>query len=143
MINNKISEKIKNLLKQEICRQFLKFCLVGVINTAVDFCVYLFFSRVMGLFFLYANILAILVAMTFSFVLNKYWTFQNLEKKIKSQYLKFFFVNVIYFFLNNSIFYAAVHYLGIFDLYAKMIAIGLGLFWNFLANRYWTFKQYN
>jgi putative flippase GtrA len=141
MMLNKFIEKIKNLSKQEICRQFVKFCLVGMMNTAVDFSVYLFFSRVIGLYFLLANILAILAAMTVSFILNKYWTFANLEKKIKTQYLKFALVNLVYFFLNNSIVLCLVDYLNLYDLWAKVIAIIIGLFWNFFANRYWTFKN--
>ena len=141
MMLNKFIEKIKNLSKLEICRQFMKFCLVGMINTVVDFGVYLFFSRVIGLYFLLANILAILAAMTVSFILNKYWTFANLEKKIKTQYLKFALVNLVYFFLNNSIVLCLVDYLNLYDLWAKVIAIIIGLFWNFFANRYWTFKN--
>jgi len=141
MMPNKFIEKIKNLSKQEICKQFVRFCLVGIINTVVDFSVYLFFSRVIGLYFLLANILAILAAMTVSFILNKYWTFANLEKKIKTQYLKFALVNLVYFFLNNSIVLCLVDYLNLYDLWAKVIAIIIGLFWNFFANRYWTFKN--
>jgi putative flippase GtrA len=127
-------------IKKEIYQQFFKFCLVGLGNTFVDFGAYLFFSRVGGLYFLYANILAILLAATSSFILNKYWTFKNFEKKIKTQYIKFAVVNVVYFFLNNAIVFVSVHYLGFYDLLAKVMAVGIGLFWNFTANRYWTFK---
>ena len=131
---------LNQLLGQEICRQFLKFCLVGLVNTAIDYAVYLFFSRLIGLYFLLANIIAILVAMTFSFFVNKSWTFQNKDKRFKSQYLKFAAVNGVYFLLNNSIVFALVHYLAVYDLLAKIIAIIIGLFWNFLANRFWTFQ---
>lgn len=126
--------------QKEIIKQFVKFCLVGFLNTFVDFGVYLFFSRIVGLYFLYANIFAVFVAMTSSFILNKYWTFQNHGQSIKMQYLKFFLVNIVYFFLNNSIIYILVNQLRVFDLLAKIIAIGIGLIWNFFANRYWTFK---
>jgi putative flippase GtrA len=128
------------IFKKQIYRQFFKFCLVGLMNTAIDFSVYLFFSRTLGLYFLYANILAILLAMTFSFWANKYWTFQNNEKKIKLQYLKFALVNLVYFLLYNSIFFSLVEYFKLFDLTAKIAAIMIGLFWNFFANRYWTFS---
>lgn len=127
--------------KKETFWQFVKFCLVGVINTIIDYGVYLFFSRELGLFFLYANMLAILVAMTLSFFVNKYWTFNNFEKKLKSQYAKFFLIGVVYFFLYNIIFYLCVHNLKIYDLLAKLIAIAIGLCWNFVANKYWTFRK--
>ncbi|MCX6742875.1 MAG: GtrA family protein [Candidatus Parcubacteria bacterium] len=134
---------IASLGGKKIIRQFVKFCLVGFLNTFVDFGVYLFFSRIVGLYFLSANILAVFVAMTSSFILNKYWTFQNHGQSIKMQYLKFFLVNIVYFFLNNLIVFSSVHYLLISDILAKVMAITVGLFWNFFANRYWTFNNAN
>ena len=131
---------IKLIWQKEIYRQFIKFCLVGTANTVIDYAVYLFLSRVIGLYFLYANITAILIAMIFSFIFNKYWTFQNQEKQIKKQSFKFVIVNIIYFFLNNSIVFSLVNYLRVHDILAKIIATGLGLFWNFFASRYWTFR---
>ncbi|MDD5341307.1 MAG: GtrA family protein [Patescibacteria group bacterium] len=132
---------IEKYTKKEIVRQFLKFCLVGILNTIIDYGVYLFFSRALGLYFLYANIVSVLVAMTFSFFANKYWTFGNFENKLASQYLKFFLIAIFYFILYNAIFYFSVKYLNVFDLLAKLVAIALGLFWNFFANKYWTFKK--
>jgi putative flippase GtrA len=138
---NKFPILFNKFLKSEIAKQFVKFCLVGFLNTLVDFGVYLFFSRVIGLYYLYANLLAVFVAMTSSFVLNKYWTFKNNDHDLSKQYLKFTLVNVVYFLLNNAIFFSAVHYLKFFDIWAKVVAIGIGLIWNFLANRYFTFRK--
>ncbi|MBD3360097.1 MAG: hypothetical protein GF365_05335 [Candidatus Buchananbacteria bacterium] len=132
---------IKLILKKEICRQFVKFCLVGLGNTALDYIFYLLFSRVLGVYFLYANLLSVGIAMTASFIFNKHWTFRDKAKNVKTQYLKFVGVNAVYFVLNNSIVFTLVQYLQIYDLLAKVIAIMVGLFWNFLANRYWTFKK--
>ena len=129
-----------NMAKNKMFRQFIKFCLVGFGNTLIDYAVYIFFSRYLGWYFLYANIMAILVALTFSFFINKYWTFNNNENKLPSQYLKFFLVSAVYFVLNNSIVFVLVKYLAVFDLAAKVIAIIIGLFWNFFAHKYWTFK---
>jgi len=134
---------IKHILRIEICRQFIKFCLVGTLNAIVDYSVYLILSRVFSVYFLYANIAAILVAMIFSFIFNKYWTFRNHDKKIHTQTAKFVIVNLIYFLLNNSIVFALVNYLEMYDLLAKVVAIFIGTFWNFFANRYWTFKKSN
>jgi len=133
--------RIMKFLRHEIAQQFVKFCLVGVANTIIDFSIYLLASRILHFFPLYANFLSVLFAMTFSFFANKYFTFQNLEKKVKIQYLKFALVNIIYFLLYNSIFWLLTSPYQLYDLFAKVIAIIIGLFWNFLANRYWTFKK--
>ncbi len=130
---NKLPILFNKVSNNEVARQFVKFCLVGFLNTFVDFGVYLFFNRIIGLYFLYANLLAVLV--------NKYWTFRNHDRNLSRQYIKFTLVNIVYFFLNNAIFYSAVHYFKFFDLWAKVVAIGIGLIWNFLANRYFTFRK--
>lgn len=132
---------IKLILKKEIYRQFIKFCIVGTINTIIDYAFYLLFSRVVGIYFLYANLLSVALAMTSSFIFNKYWTFRDPSRNIKMQYFKFLLVNLVYFILNNSIVFSLVRYLKIYDLVAKIIAVIIGLFWNFFANRYWTFKK--
>ncbi len=129
------------ILQNKILRQFIKFCLIGVVNTLIDYLVYFGLTRGLGVYFIYANIIAILVAMSFSFIFNKYWTFRNYHHDIKGQYIKFFAVNLVYFLLNNTVVYVLVTYLFVFDLIAKIVAIIIGLGWNFLANRYWTFKH--
>jgi putative flippase GtrA len=132
---------IKLILKEEICRQFIKFCLVGLGNTIIDYFFYLLLNRFLGVYFLYANLISVAIAMTASFIFNKYWTFRDKGSNIKTQYLKFAGVNLIYFILNNSMVFALVKYLQLYDLLAKVIAIIVGLLWNFCANRYWTFKK--
>lgn len=121
-------------------KQFIKFCLVGVINTAVDFAVYLFLTRIFGLYFLAANFISVFVAMSCSFVFNKYWTFKNFDSRIQKQYLQFALVNLVYFLLNNSILWLGVHILGLEDLWAKLLATVIGLAWSFGANKLWTFS---
>ncbi|MFC1598730.1 GtrA family protein [Patescibacteria group bacterium] len=128
-------------MRIEIYKQFIKFCIIGAVNTIIDYAVYLLLNRVYGVYFLYANIIAITVAMSSSFIFNKYWTFRNNEKKIPIQSAKFVIVNVLYFFLNNSIVFALANYLAVYDILAKIVATIAGLFWNFFANRYWTFKK--
>ena len=133
---------ILNKLRQhELLRQFIKFCLIGVSNTAIDFVIYLLLTRSLGLYFLWANIISTLVATGSSFVLNKLWTFKNFEKGVIRQYVKFILVNLVYFLLYNSIVFMAVHWGQIYDLYAKAGAVLICLFWNFGANRYWTFRK--
>jgi len=122
-------------------KQFIKFCLVGVLNTLIDFAIYYFLTRIIGIYFLAANFISVLAAMTFSFVFNKYWTFKNFDSQIKKQYLQFALVNLVYFLLNNSIVWLGVTVFGLGDLWSKLLATAIGLGWNFGANKLWTFKE--
>jgi dolichol-phosphate mannosyltransferase len=139
-----LKDKVINnryFLKYPALKQFTKFCLVGFFNTAIDFLVYLFLTRLFIIYFVLANACSFLVAVTWSFIFNKYWTFRNGEKKIKKQYLQFLFINVIGLILNTLILYTFVTYFNLYDLLAKALAIVIVLFWNFGMNRYWTFGE--
>lgn len=138
-----LTDKIRNnryFLKYPALKQFTKFCLVGLSNTAIDFLVYLFLTRLFLVYFVLASVCSFLVAVTWSFIFNKYWTFRNEEKKIKKQYLQFLFINISGLILNTFILYTLVTYLNFYDILAKIIAVTVVGFWNFSANRYWTFR---
>ena len=119
--------------------QFIKFCLIGVLNTGIDFLLYGLLTRVFDVFFLLANIISVVVAMTFSFFANKTITFKNKETGILKQYSKFVFINTFGLILNNIILFIGVRVLNLNDLLAKFGAIVLTLVVNFIGMKYWAF----
>jgi putative flippase GtrA len=123
--------------------QFSKFATIGLINTALDFSIYTSLTR----FFIFWNdhkvlttSLAFFIANLNSYIFNKYWTFQDQGKKHHIQYTKFLTISLIGLGLTDLIFSLLLH-LGLYDLLAKIIPIPFVLLWNFLANRYWTFRH--
>jgi putative flippase GtrA len=141
--------------------KFIKFSLVGVLGTVIDFTLFnlllYVLSHVLGWsllaqFGLNGNLL---VANTISFgagVLNNYtwnrlWTFKESRKaKKRQQLMKFAMVSLVGLLLNSLLVLTLAAILGpyvseplSYNL-AKVIATGLVLFWNFGANRFWTFR---
>ena len=126
-----------------LVRQMIKFGLVGVLNTAIDFSVYFLLTRFTPFFAdhrLAANTIAFIVAVSNSFFLNKYWTFREKTQTAASQYPKFFFVSFGGLLLTQGIFFALHTMAGLHDLWAKMLAVIVVMCWNFAANKLWTFK---
>ncbi|HNW09711.1 MAG TPA: GtrA family protein [bacterium] len=122
-------------------RQFVKFCLVGFTNLLIDFLVYWLLTRALGLFYIIAAILSFLVAVTWSFFINRHWTFRHFTGNIRRQYVKFFLANLASLVLNLAIFYALVDWGGLNDLLAKLLVAVIVAFFNFGLNRFWTFNQ--
>jgi putative flippase GtrA len=56
-------------------RKAFIFGVIGVVNTAVDFCIFAFGVNVLGLALVPANVLSWLVAITGSYVMNSFITF--------------------------------------------------------------------
>ena len=125
-------------------KQFTKFVIVGLVNTAIDFFIYFSLTRGTDFFeqhLLSANIIAFSIAATNSFFWNKKWTFRDQGKNYHVQYSKFLIVSIGGLILSQGIFVIGVHYLKISDIITKLAAVAIVTFWNFALNKLWTFKK--
>jgi len=120
---------------------FFKYALVGFLGTAIDLgSLYLFIDR-LHIHLLVATALSFLLAVINNFTLNKFWTFQNKHSNIRKQFIKFLIVSTIGLMLTEMCMAFFVYGLKIWYLSSKLFTSGLVLMWNFLANKYWTFKD--
>ena len=125
-------------------RQFVKFSLVGVTNTAWDF--FLFFGLKNGWFgfrlhYLLANSIAFLVSVTNSYILNKRWTFRHTDPRHALLFSRFLTVNLVTLALYEGLLYVLVDHLHLAMLGAKILAVVVVTLWNFFMNKYWTFRK--
>lgn len=131
-----------NFIKSKpVLEQFIKFGLVGLFNTVVDFTTYLFFTRVVLWSYLIAATIAFVVAASSSFLLNRYWTFRVKNSDFAKEYLKFFIVAFGGLLLTLLILYILVDIFYWYDLFAKFLTIIVVVNWNFFLQKYWTFKK--
>lgn len=148
--------------RKELAR-FLKFCVVGVSGTVIDFGLLNFLVRVAGFPELVANTCSFSAAAVNNFTWNRLWIYPETRgEPFRKQFLQFLVVSLAGWALNSSILYAGHNWLlgeagllatpmaalaallGVthFALAlngAKVIATGVVLFWNFFINRIWTF----
>lgn len=125
-------------------RQLAKFAIVGCANTAVDFFFYILLTRGwlgFQLHFLVGNFIAFFIAVVNSYLLNKRWTFKNLDTRHHVQFTKFLLVNAITLGFYEVILFFLIDRFQLFDLVAKLIAVMMVTIWNFSANKYWTFRK--
>ena len=129
-----------NLEKYPSIKQFIKFGLIGLLNTFIDLIAYVFFTRVLFWHYLVAALLAFVIAATSSFILNSYWTFV-IQDKLKERYLKFFLVALGGLMWTELFLYILVDKFFWFDLWAKILIVLVVVNWNFFLQKYWTFKK--
>ncbi len=137
---------IIGLPSQELSR-FLKFATVGAIGMVIDLAVLNVLHKVFGLPLLAANSISFTLAVLSNFTWNRLWTFpESRQRPLHTQLVKFAIVNMIGLAINNLVLWAAhlVTQRFVADPFdynlAKIIAIGVVLFWNYGANRLWTYK---
>ena len=124
-------------------KQFVKFILVGAISALIDFTVYICLTRFFVFWqahYLWANFMAMIIASTINFVLNRRWTFKNGRRKMLHQYMKFCIVLNGGLFFYQFLFGCFVATLNWYDIIAKAIIASMIGFIRFQLQKFWIFK---
>ncbi len=127
--------------------RFVKFAIVGAIGAIIDFSLLNLMKGVFGWDLLWANTFSVSAAVLSNFIWNRLWTFpESRNRKKRKQLPQFVLVNLVGLLINNVIVVGLdsvlVPHIGepwSYNL-AKAVAIGVVLFWNFGANRLWTYR---
>ncbi|MEY4997648.1 MAG: hypothetical protein RLY59_1052 [Actinomycetota bacterium] len=124
----------------------LRFILVGLANTAIDFIVLLSLTA-MGTWLIAANIISTSVALTFSFFANRTFTFGSTGKK-RSQAVRFLAVTLIgLWVLQPIVLLLTVGPLEEFFsretsiVIAKLLATVVSMVWNYLLYDSLVFRK--
>jgi putative flippase GtrA len=120
--------------------KFLKFGAVGISGMVVDFGITYLFKEKIKINKYAANTLGFFSAASSNFILNRLWTFQSQDPEVAFQYLRFLVIATIGVLLSNAIIYLLNDRFKWNFYLAKLISIGVVLFWNFFANYFFTFK---
>lgn len=131
--------EVKELLTQATLLKFLKFCVVGVIGTIIDFGLTWICKEKLKIPKFIANAIGFVVAATSNYFLNRIWTWASHDPQVGVEYVKFFGVSLIGLGLNTLILYLLHEKLKLNFWISKVFATGVVMVWNFLANHYFTF----
>lgn len=161
-MSKKITDKLVDLAPKRyrpITKQFIKFGITGTIGAIVDFSTYNLITRIFGFTAFYtvfglniivANNISVMLAIVSNFFLNKYWTFRDKNNQVAKQWLGFFTFNVMTWVLNQILVAVFVSSLPIFDVLfgsqednmAKVFAIAIILFVNFIGSKFLIFNKH-
>jgi len=142
---------------KKFIRQFSKFVVIGLINTAIDFGVFNLLIWQTGIskgkWIILLNIIAFTIAVINSYFWNKYWTFRAKEAdesgEVAKEFSQFIMVTLIGLAINSSIVFVVTTLIQPFfglssELWAnlaKAAATGFSLIWNFVGYKFFVFKK--
>ena len=137
-------------------KRFLKFAIVGALGAVIDFAILNVLVLLAGFLPVVANGISFSAVVVQNFLLNRWWTFPESQlHNTRRQMAKFALVSVAGLGINTIVFQFVdlsmraywIEWLSDPDLgatisynFAKLFSIGVVLFWNFSANRLWTYK---
>jgi len=120
--------------------QLWRFIVCGGFGSILDLGSLTLFVQYAGIDQRIAVIFSSIVGASFVFVANKFFTFNNCERKTGSQALKFILVYGVSFIANILISNLLIA-VGLHFLIAKVGAIGFGAFWNYALSHGFIFKK--
>lgn len=161
-----MKEKLIHFIRLFDPKKFLKFGIIGVLNTLVDFVVFYVMDRwvvgegptlvllgttvATGLYI--SNAIAYVVANIHSFIWNKFWTFQKRDRVTRGEAARYLTTSAGYLLISSlslavftrvlsAPFLAGVVPDHLVNVLAKLPTACITIFYNYLMNKFWVFKS--
>lgn len=146
---------------KKIMEQFAKFFLVGIMNTGVDLIILNIEMALTGIAtgvgYSIEKSISFLFAVTFSYFINKHWTFQDKSKEGEGKKMsQFFAVSFIGMIINVTTATIVVNFMQtpindilnlplltpkVWGTLGALCGTAVGLGWNFIGYKLWVFKK--
>ena len=160
-----MKEKIIHLIQVFDLKKFIKFGLIGVLNTLVDFAVFYVMDRwvirdgptltLLGMTIVagpyLSNGISHVVANIHSFFWNKFWTFQKRNQVTRGEAGRYLLTSAGYLLISSLSLAVFIRVLSLPVLaalvparwihpLAKLPTACVTIFYNYLMNKFWVFK---
>ena len=126
-------------LSEDLSR-FIKFGLVGVLNTIINWILFILLNS-MGIYYIITNIIAYSISTLNSYLWNSKWVFKYTGDNVNQTTFKFIILNIIGLVLNTIILFLLVDIIKLPKIIALIIATGIVMILNYFINKLWVFKK--
>ncbi|CDB75867.1 GtrA family protein [Clostridium sp. CAG:265] len=120
--------------------RFIKFGMVGVINTLVNWIIF-FILNALGMYYILANIIAYILGTVNSYLWNTLWVFKYKDKASTETTIKFIILNLIGLGLNTGILYVLVDLCNLNKFIGLVITTAIVMIINYIVNKLWVFSK--
>ncbi|MFD1031843.1 GtrA family protein [Metaplanococcus flavidus] len=124
---------MKNIQNTELAGQIFRFVLVGLLNTANYYVLYLFFVHICSLPYMAAHISAFLISMVGSFYFNSYFTYK--VKPTLKKFLQFPLTYVVNITVSSAALFLLVDLMNFNENISPLIAQGITIPATFFVSK--------
>lgn len=130
-------ELIKTLYQKS--HHLILYGIIGSFSSGLDFAIYTLLVQVLGVQYLLANCISVLAGISTSFTLNRNYNFKVKDNTTR-RFSIFLCVGLCGLMMSNLILYTCINYFEMNKIFSKLLSIVLVVFFQFLFNKYLTFK---
>ena len=125
-----------------LLKQFLVFCGVGLVNTAISAMLLVLLSELTQLHYIVVNAIGHGTALLSGFFLHKYITFRQMrEGQALRHFLSFIAVFGVSYIIQLSAVAIMIEYFGIYATFAQIVGLAIMAVIAFIGNRFITFSR--
>jgi putative flippase GtrA len=131
---------IKELLKRDVVKQFIRFALVGLESTIFTYLIFIILLHFLGFDYLFAFLAGWIGGIFFGFTFNKFFTFES-ERKALKEIWKYFLIYAFSLGIGTLIIRFLVENFALDPLIANLPAIAVTTIINFFGTKILAFKN--
>ena len=120
----------------------LKFSLIGIIGVVINFLITFLLKEYLKVNKYVSNSFGYLIAISFNFLANKFFTFKSDSSEIYDEVFKFIIVTSIGILINHIIVYLLTEKKNMNFYFSKIAAVIVVFIWNFILHSIFTFKYF-
>jgi len=128
-----------NILTRDVAYKFIKFGIVGFSGVFVDFGFTYICKEWLKIQKYVSNAIGFTLAASSNYYLNRVWTFNSNNPDVTVEYGRFLFISAIGLLISTLVLYLLVTRAKFNFYFAKLLAIVVVTFWNFIINLNFTF----
>ncbi|MBN2461366.1 MAG: GtrA family protein [Candidatus Cloacimonetes bacterium] len=123
-----------------ILRQMVLYALIGLSGMLLDFAVYYLLSSLVGIHYLIANIISVILAITNNYLLNLHFNFRTFNR-IYRRYITFLMIGLAGLVISSVMVTLFIEQMAIDKITAKVYSIVFVVIIQFLLNKFITFRE--
>lgn len=120
-------------------RDLILYGIFGCCSSGLDFLLYTLFVTAFGWHYIISNCISVLAGISLSFTLNRNFNFK-VKDKTKQRFSLFLTIGLCGMILSNIILWCCIDEFHVNKIISKILSIVLVVFFQFLLNKYITFK---
>ena len=132
-------ERMKKLFEQ-----IFKFVIVGGLSFVLDFIIYYVLTKLFGVYYITAGFFSFTTSLIFNYLMSMKFVFRSKDSLKKThEFAIFATLSVMGLGLNLLCLFIMVDYMGIYDLFAKVLTAGIVMVFNFVTRKIFLEQKEN
>lgn len=129
------------IAKKEAYKEAIRYIVTGGMTTLVNFIIYYFVTRVLGSYWLSANVMAWFGAVLFAYLMNQRFVFRSSSTDVWKQAGQFFFLRLFTLLIETGLLFICIQWLEIPDMLAKVFVSIVTIVGNYGFCKCFIFAQ--